>query len=220
MLRFIRLLLNAVDFFCVYSFIVRYNSLNSFLSFPHLSLPLSRRRQRNSLLLGGKILQKQKNRQQDFFCCCCSFPLGFYCAIETDLHAFNFYLVTSSLHLPVPLLCCSLPVYYYYFVVRPGFFFFSSFTQSVARATFDCHYKSNKFPFYICTLDNRQLFNEFEHSFILSNCSQLKCYLLGCCEASNEKQIAGEKSESINSNRNTLRDRYRKMCFFTSSMDL
>lgn len=122
MLRFIRLLLNAVDFFCVYSFIVRYNSLNSFLSFPHLSLPLSRRRQRNSLLLGGKILQKQKNRQQDFFCCCCSFPLGFYCAIETDLHAFNFYLVTSSLHLPVPLLCCSLPVYYYYFVVRPGFF--------------------------------------------------------------------------------------------------
>lgn len=83
------------------------------------------------------------------------FVFHFYCAIETDLHAFNFYLVTSDLAF-----LCSIVVHFQSIIILSLalriFFFFSSFLAQ---------YQTLLWKQYISilhrTLDNRHLFNEF-----------------------------------------------------------
>lgn len=70
------------------------------------------------------------------------FVFHFYCAIETDLHAFNFYLVTSDWHCCVPLLFTSSLLLF----CRSPCGFFSSLLFSLNTKRY---YESNIFPFYI-----------------------------------------------------------------------
>lgn len=83
------------------------------------------------------------------------FSSSFYCAIETDLHAFNFYLVTQDCY------CHSIVVHFHCIII----FYF------VVRLRYD--YKSNIFLFRILpsTLSTVEFFNSF--LFILFSTSAL-----------------------------------------------
>lgn len=133
---------NVSFVFCWISFIAPYNSLNSiffsvnffFLSqlFEVVKNPRKRYREMsksNRKKIGNRIFVR--------------FVFHFYCAIETDLHAFNFYLVTSDLAL-----VCSIVVHFQSIIILSLALriFFSSLLSSLNTKRY---YKSNIFPFYI-----------------------------------------------------------------------